>query len=314
MGSSSRSGGGKSFSSGIASSGSASSNQAIPVLAQLHSMSSTLSHSPVYSRLLWSDRHKRGLFSNLAMLSELASGVGGGGGGGSAASQLASALSGGSKDPDADETSATSSVSKPIPYKFTSTEMTAIQAMVSLRDIISELLQKVGFNIPGIASFITRSEAGVDKTAAAAAASNNGYGILAAETSSSNSNPFSAFTSSKSTNVGVQVLRGLALLSPLIIPMASQLRRMSPDSSSSHFASSSSLPSLPMPMVPPMPMLIPDIYYNQAMHRRRGKRSAGELQQQQLQMHPLLNSAALHRYLQALEHSSGYGKVLPKKK
>lgn len=290
-----------SLSSAIASGSASSSASNQAVLAGLHSMSSSLANNaPAYGRLLWSDRHKRGLFSNLAMLSEFASG--GGGGGGSAGASLASALSGGSKDPDADDSTAASI--KPIPYKFTSTEMTAIQAMISLRDIISELLQKVGFNIPGISSFITRSEAGVDKTAA----SNNGYGILAADTPSS-SNPFSAFTSSKSTNMGVQVLRGLALLSPLIIPMATQLRRMSPETSSSHFTSS--LPSLPMPMVPPMPMIIPDIYYNQAMHRRRGKRSLplGEAQQ-----HPLLNSAALHRYLQALELSSGYGKVLPKKK
>ncbi len=180
--------------------------------------------------------------------------------------------------------------------------MTAIQAMISLRDIIGELLQKVGFNIPGI----TRSSSG----AADAGSSSSGF------LSSDSNGALSSFgsTATKSTNVGVQVLRGLALLSPLIIPMATQLRRMSPDYSSS-FGSNSGLSLPSMSVVPPMPpMVFPDIYYNQAMHRRRGKRSTGDLaagraaspahQLHQFSQHPLLSSPSLLRYLARLQRQA----------
>ena len=187
--------------------------------------------------------------------------------------------------------------------------MTAIQAMISLRDIIGELLQKVGFNIPGI----TRSSSGAADTGSSS-------GFLSSDSNGALSS-FGSSTATKSTNVGVQVLRGLALLSPLIIPMATQLRRMSPDysSSSSSFGSGSSglsLPSLPsMSVVPPMPpMVFPDIYYNQAMHRRRGKRStatamAGRTaspahQLHQFSQHPLLSSPSLLRYLARLQQQA----------
>ena len=200
----------------------AASNPAVQILAQLQNQQV----SP-YTRLL-SERAKRGLFSNLAGLA-----TGG--------------LTGGNKEPDED-----ASPLKPKPYDFNEVEMTAIQAMISLRDVIGVLLQKVGFNIPSLASLINRSENGVDKVSGSS-------GFL----SDSSSSALSALTSTKSSNVGVQVLRGLALTLPLLIPMATQMRRNSLDSSLA--------PSLPI-SIPHMPMY-PDIYYNQAMHRRRGKRS-----------------------------------------
>lgn len=184
--------------------------------------------------------------------------------------------------------------------------MTAIQAMISLRDIIGELLQKVGFNIPGI----TRSSSG----AADAGSSSSGFLSSSSDSSGALSSFGSGSTATKSTSVGVQVLRGLALLSPLIIPMATQLRRMSPDYSSS-FGSNSGLSLPSMSVVPPMPpMVFPDIYYNQAMHRRRGKRSTGDLaagraaspahQLHQFSQHPLLSSPSLLRYLARLQRQA----------
>jgi len=179
-----------------------------------------------YNRLL-TERAKRGLFSSLAGL---------------ASSGLAV---GGNKEPDLED----ATPAKPKPYDFNEVEMTAIQAMISLRDIIGDLLQRVGINIPSLASLVTRSETGAEKGTSTSA--------LLADSPSA----LSTFTS-KTSNVGVQVLRGLALSLPLLIPMATQIRRMSPDTQVT-----------PTITIPSMPM-IPDLYYyNQAMHRRRGKRS-----------------------------------------
>jgi hypothetical protein len=118
------------------------------------------------------------------------------------------------------------------PYDFNEAEMTAIQAIVALREVIGELLQKVGLSLPSLASIITRSDVNsIVKTP------------LQAE---------DATVSSKAGGLAV-LLRGIALSLPLLIPMATTIRRMSND-----------------PYVPPLPFL-PDPYYNAALHRRRGR-------------------------------------------
>lgn len=213
----------------IAASFPAVANQAAQVLAQLQNQPS----SP-YTRLLLNERTRRGLFSSLA---------------GIATSGLV-----GNKEPTDEEGASALKPSKK-PYDFNEVEMTAIQAMISLRDIIGDILQRVGLNIPSLASLITRSEGGPEK----------GTGASAFLEQSSGS-PLSGLTSTKSTNLGVQVLRGLALSLPLLIPMATQIRRMSPDHSASIPLQTLTMPQLPV-------MSYPDMYFNQAMHRRRGKRS-----------------------------------------
>ena len=181
-----------------------------------------------------SERTKRGLFSSLVGLAN-------------------SGMPLGNKEPDDD-----ASVLKPKPYDFNEVEMTAIQAMVSLRDIIGDLLQRVGLNMPSLASLITRSEHGNEK-------------VSPGFTESSNGGALSHLTSNKGTNMGIQLLRGLALSLPLLIPMATQIRRMSPDTSS---AAATAAATMAQPLIlPQMPIMLPDLYYNQAMHRRRGKRS-----------------------------------------
>ncbi len=118
------------------------------------------------------------------------------------------------------------------PYDFNEAEMTAIQAIVALREVIGELLQKVGLSLPSLASIITRSDVNsIVKTP------------LQSE---------DATISSKASGLAV-LLRGIALSLPLLIPMATTIRRMSND-----------------PYVPPLPFL-PDPYYNAALHRRRGR-------------------------------------------
>lgn len=122
------------------------------------------------------------------------------------------------------------------PYQFNEAEMTAIQAIMAFRDVIGELLSKVGFNIPGLASIITRSDMNQVKTPVRV------------------SEPLA--DSSIKSGLGSALLRGVALSLPLLIPMATQIRRMSAEP----------------PYIPPIPF-IPDPYYDKALHRRRGKRS-----------------------------------------
>ena len=123
------------------------------------------------------------------------------------------------------------------PYEFNDAELTAIQAIVAFREVIGELLQKVGFNLPNLASIITRSDMNHIKTP-----------VRLPE-------PL-ADSSVKSGGLGTALLRGMALSLPLLIPMATQIRRMSADP----------------PYIPPIPF-IPDPYYDRALHRRRGRRS-----------------------------------------
>jgi len=125
------------------------------------------------------------------------------------------------------------------PYEFNDAELTAIQAIVAFREVIGELLQKVGFNLPSIASIITRSDVNHMKTP-----------MRVPEPE----------LDVKSGGIGSALLRGMALSLPLLIPMATQIRRMSTDP----------------PYIPPIPF-IPDPYYNRALHRRRGRRSVPTL-------------------------------------
>lgn len=129
------------------------------------------------------------------------------------------------------------------PYEFNDAEMTAIQAIVAFREVIGELLQKVGLNIPSLASIVTRSDI------------NSIVKTPQVEEST---------TTAKSGGMAAVLLRGLALSLPLLIPMATQMRRMSTD-----------------PYIPPLPF-IPDPYYNTALHRRRG-RSIDDNQLKQLE-------------------------------
>ena len=229
------------------------------------SVFSPLHNHASVNRIL-NERTKRGLFSSIAGLA------------------TGTLSSGNNKEPEEEIIAPL----KPKPYDFNEVEMTAIQAMVSIRDIIGELLQKVGFNMPSLASLITRSENGADKTTALS------------QLSDSSSSPLNSLTATKSTNVGVQVLRGLALSLPFIIPMATQLRRMSIDTPS--------VASIPLTQVPQM--MIPDIYYNQAMHRRRGKRSLNSQQTAAMivplfrdseAMSHLLDSRPILSYLQQMK-------------
>jgi hypothetical protein len=125
------------------------------------------------------------------------------------------------------------------PYEFNEAELTAIQAIVAFREVIGELLQKVGFNLPSLASIITRSDLNSIKPP-----------VRVAETLEDSSVQF------KTGGLGTTLLRGMALSLPLLIPMATQIRRMSADP----------------PYIPPIPF-IPDPYYDRALHRRRGRRS-----------------------------------------
>ncbi|XP_054156821.1 dual specificity protein kinase shkD-like [Oppia nitens] len=131
------------------------------------------------------------------------------------------------------------------PYEFNDAEMTAIQAIVAFREVIGELLQKVGFNLPSLASIITRSDMNHVKAPVRVQA--------AAQTLEA------ADSVVKSTGIAGALLRGMAISLPLLIPMATQIRRMSNE------------PTVP-PYIPAIPF-IPDPYYNRALHRRRGRRS-----------------------------------------
>ena len=123
------------------------------------------------------------------------------------------------------------------PYEFNDAEMTAIQTIMAFRDVIGELLGKVGFNIPTLASIITRSDMNHVKAPVRV------------------SEPLAA-SPAKSGGFTSALLRGVALSLPLLIPMATQIRRMSAEP----------------PYIPPIPF-IPDPYYDKALHRRRGRRS-----------------------------------------
>ena len=123
------------------------------------------------------------------------------------------------------------------PYEFNDAELTAIQAIVAFREVIGELLQKVGFNLPTLASIITRSDMNHLKAP-----------VRIPE-------PLED-SSGKASGLGSVLLRGMALSLPLLIPMATQIRRMSAEP----------------PYIPPIPF-IPDPYYDRALHRRRGRRS-----------------------------------------
>lgn len=181
-----------------------------------------------------------------------------------------------SKDPDMDSNGGSSGVvtasssssngNKLKPYAFNDVEMSAIQAMISLRNIIGDLLHKFGVNIPSsLASLITRSEV--------SSVANSGNSETAA-------NALSSLLSSASSKVNAAlILRGLALSLPLLIPMANQLRRMSTENNPVFVPSSgTSMPlSSQASMQSMMPPLLPhfDPYgYDRAAHRRRGKRSA----------------------------------------
>lgn len=174
---------------------------------------------------------------------------------------------------------------KPKPYAFNDVEMTAIQAMISLRDILGDLLHRVGINIPSLASLITRSE--TDRK--------HPVTSLLTDSSSSPGSLASALSSTKSSNAAL-LLRGLAISLPLLIPMATQIRRMSSDS-----AAITPLNQLNLQQLQPL-NFIPDPYYNQALHRRRGKRSLNSLalpavSTQQFQEHLL----AAEQIIRALE-------------
>lgn len=179
-------------------------------------------------------RTRRGIFHTLAGLSNTGNGV-------NAGSLLTSI-----KDHDDEE----SAPSKPKPYFFNDMELTAIQAIVSLRDMIGVLLKRAGINIPAsLASLITRSE-NAEKGAPAS--------FLLPDSSGA-----SSLANVKSNNMALLV-RGLALSLPLLIPMATQIRRMSTDNV---------VPQFQLPQFP----LMPDPYYDQALHRRRGKRSVNRM-------------------------------------
>lgn len=207
-------------------------------------------------------RFKRGLLSTLVGLKGSQGGIGGISG-----SSILNSI----KEPDSDELAA---ASKPKPYEFNELEMTAIQAMVAVRDIIGDLMHRVGFNLPSsLASLITRSETSEDDKV-----------NLSGDTSSG---------VTKAANVGV-LLRGLALSLPLLIPMATQIRRMSTDT----------------PMVVPrfaqLPF-VPDPYYNQALHRRRGRRSVQTLTPERARstIEQLEQVERILRYLRQMEEKYG---------
>lgn len=154
------------------------------------------------------------------------------------------------------------------PYHFNDVELTAIQALVSIRDVIGELLHRVGINIPAFASLINRSEG--DKLKAS----------IPSFLMGSVNSPLAI----KSSNAA-SLLRGLALSLPLLIPMATQLRRMSVDNT----------PSIPLRnSFPVSSQMLFDPYYNQALHRRRSKRST------KIMPRPLSDSSLEH-IVKALE-------------
>lgn len=182
-----------------------------------------------------------------------------------------------SKDPDMDSSGGSSGVvtassslsngNKLKPYAFNDVEMSAIQAMISLRNIIGDLLHKFGVNIPSsLASLITRSEVS---------------SVANSANSETAANALSSLLSSASTKVNAAlILRGLALSLPLLIPMANQLRRMSTENNPV-FVPSSSGTSMPLASQASMQSMIPPLFphfdpygYDRAAHRRRGKRSA----------------------------------------
>lgn len=143
------------------------------------------------------------------------------------------------------------------PYHFNEIELTAIQALVSIRDVIGELLHRVGINIPTFTSLVNRSEGDKLKTSSVPAFLLSGAG-------GGSTSPLLALKSSNAASL----LRGLALSLPLLIPMANQLRRMSVDN-----APVAAVAPLRNPFPVSSQMLF-DPYYNQALHRRRSRRSA----------------------------------------
>jgi len=129
---------------------------------------------------------------------------------------------------------------KPKPYEFNDAELTAIQALVAFREVIGELLQKVGIGWPNLGSILSNADNLNTKTNLQYS---NEEALAAA----------SATATKGTAGFASALLRGVALSLPLLIPMATTIRRMSTDQ-----------------YVPPLPF-IPDPYYNSAMHRRRGR-------------------------------------------
>ena len=189
--------------------------------------------------------------------------------------------------------------------------MSAIQTMISIRNIIGDLLHKVGVNLPSsLASLITRSS---DHN-------NEKHSLL----STGGDSAAASILSSASSKVNAALLiRGLALSLPLLIPMANQIRRMStdsgvlsapqpPSSSSSSFTSASQSLSASLPtsslMVPPFQLPQFDPYgYDRALHRRRGKRSitATTLSESTQRMLRLREQQQILRYLRQMEEMYG---------
>ncbi|OTF76373.1 hypothetical protein BLA29_006241, partial [Euroglyphus maynei] len=236
-----------------------------------------------------SSRKSRGLFSTLSGLGNVA-----------AAAAAGSSLLGG-KDPDdhddigsnlVNHLSSSSSSSKGKPYAFNDVEMSALQTMISIRNIIGDLLHKVGVNLPSsLASFITRSS---DQNGDL----NEKHSLLSADSGATN------LLSSK-VNAAL-LLRGLALSLPLLIPMANQIRRMSTDGSASSptVASSPSFSALPASSLMVAPFQLPqfDPYgYDRALHRRRGKRSATSLSETTQRMLRREEQQRILRYLRQME-------------
>ncbi|KAH9521410.1 hypothetical protein DERF_005071 [Dermatophagoides farinae] len=262
-----------------------------------------------------SRRNGRGLFSTLSGLGNVA-----------VAAAAGSSLLGG-KDPDDDDissnlvnhlsasasssSSSSSNANKAKPYAFNDVEMSAIQTMISIRNIIGDLLHKVGVNLPSsLASLITRSS---DHN-------NEKHSLL----STGGDSAAASILSSASSKVNAALLiRGLALSLPLLIPMANQIRRMStdsgvlsapppPPSSSSSFTSASQSLSASLPtsslMVPPFQLPQFDPYgYDRALHRRRGKRSitATTLSESTQRMLRLREQQQILRYLRQMEEMYG---------
>lgn len=127
-------------------------------------------------------------------------------------------------------------------YQFTEAELSAIQALLSFRQVITELLDKVTISWPNLAQMILRSE----------------------PTSPINRTPLAGSGQeteiTKSSGLGTTLLRGVALSLPFLLPMAPILKRMS---------TGTNIYTGPGPMPP----FIPDFYYNAATHRRRMGRS-----------------------------------------
>ncbi|KAH9425176.1 hypothetical protein DERP_013407 [Dermatophagoides pteronyssinus] len=261
-------------------------------------VSNKANQPPMVGAGVESRRNGRGLFSTLSGLGNVAA----------AAAAGSSLLAG--KDPDDDDnivnhlssSSSSSSNGKGKPYAFNDVEMSALQTMISIRNIIGDLFHKVGFNLPSsLASLITRSSDpnGLD---------DDKHSLLSSDSSAANI----LSTAASKVNAGL-LIRGLALSLPLLIPMANQIRRMSSDGAPlplQPFASSSSSSSVPTSslMAAPITFQLPqfDPYgYDRALHRRRGKRSATALSESTQRMLRRQEQQRILRYLKQMEEMYG---------